>query len=529
MQSKVFLKIINGVKKGEGFSYIEPSTVLIGRSPECNIVLPNDEAHVDVSRFHCILDIIPPKIKIKDFGSLNGTFVNGKNIGQRAPDQNPEEGAELRLSEYDLKDNDLIKIGETQFSVNIPILFKCTECRKEIKEPEKLKNKNICLDCEKKIDMFLEKKIEEKKIARKALLNKYRPPKPSPVIPNIKKKIHCKKCGKDITQEKSIVNNKLQICNICRQKPVVLLQVLLEQANKGNQMLKDIAGYKVIKELGRGGMGAVYLVKDEKRKKDVALKIMLPKIEVNQSARDMFMREVQLGAMLSHHHVVRVYDTGNSNGTMYMTTEYCQGGSVDVLMKKYGGKLSLDRAAGIITHSLRGLEYIHRSKLVDVLLKDGRKVSSRGLVHRDLKPANIFLSDDSPTALAKIADVGMSKAFQLAGMSGFTRTGNTAGSPLFMPRQQVINFKYAKPEVDIWAIAASFYNMVTGTYPRDFQPGKDIWLSLLKTKPVPIRKRDKSIPKPIARVIDSALEDHKALKYKNVKDFEKDFLHALRK
>ena len=76
-----------------------------------------------------------------------------------------------------------------------------------------------------------------------------------------------------------------------------------------------------------------------------------------------------------------------------------------------------------------------------------------------------------------------------------------------MPRQQVINFKYAKPEVDVWAAAASFYNMLTGTYPRNFF-GADPLVAVLQTSAIPIRQREASIPKPLAEVIDLALVDN---------------------
>jgi serine/threonine-protein kinase len=128
--------------------------------------------------------------------------------------------------------------------------------------------------------------------------------------------------------------------------------------------------------------------------------------------------------------------------------------------------------------------------------------SFQGLVHRDLKPHNLLLTGSGASPIAKVADFGLSKAFDAAGLSGQTRTGLTAGTPLFMPRQQVINFEYAKPDVDVWAMAATMYHMLTGRFPRNFVRGKDPWQTVLQTDPVPIRKRDSSIPPKLTGLLD---------------------------
>ena len=107
--------------------------------------------------------------------------------------------------------------------------------------------------------------------------------------------------------------------------------------------------------------------------------------------------------------------------------------------------------------------------------------------------------------MVKIGDYGLSKAFDLAGLSGQTLTGTKMGTPAFMPRQQVLNFKAELPEIDIWATAACLYNMLTGYFPRDFTG--DPWLSVLQNNPVPILQRHPGIPQKLAKVIDLALQE----------------------
>ena len=126
-----------------------------------------------------------------------------------------------------------------------------------------------------------------------------------------------------------------------------------------------------------------------------------------------------------------------------------------------------------------------------------------------------------------MADFGLAKAFDAAGLSGQTRTGSVAGTPVFMPRQQVINFKYAKPDVDVWAMAATLYHILTGQFPRDFVRGKDPWQTVLQTDPVPIRKRDASIPQKLADVLDLALADKKGLHFKTATDFKRALMGVL--
>lgn len=115
----------------------------------------------------------------------------------------------------------------------------------------------------------------------------------------------------------------------------------------------------------------------------------------------------------------------------------------------------------------------------------------------------------------------MGKAFDTAGLSGYTRTGTVAGTPVYMPRQQVINFKYAKPDVDVWALAATLYNLLTGLFPRDFKKGVDPWRTVLQSAAIPIRERNAEIPKKLADVIDLALIDQPTITYKTAIEFKR--------
>ncbi len=152
----------------------------------------------------------------------------------------------------------------------------------------------------------------------------------------------------------------------------------------------------------------------------------------------------------------------------------------------------------LVLRALDGLEYAHTVKLAN---------GSVGLVHRDIKPANILLDDKGGDPVVKIADFGLAKAFDRAGLSGLTLTGSIEGTLSFMARPQIVNFKRVRPDVDVWAMAATLYFMLSGSPPREFPKGVDPVQIVLEEDPVPICERDTSIPKALAKVIDAALVD----------------------
>lgn len=503
MPSKVTLKVTKGKLQGQEFVIDERTTCIVGRAEDCSPRIPDDEDHKTISRHHCLLDINPPDIRVRDFGSLNGTFVNGKKIGQREKDQTPEEGAQRAESfpELDLRDGDEIKLGETIFRATIYVPAYCADCSIEIPEDRKAGAERApgvyqCDACRQKAENA---RIKE-------------PPKKKPKV--------CAKCGRDVSEEVGEHRQGEYVCVSCKQNPFEIMRRLLALAETGDYSVLGIRDYEIVKELGRGGMGAVYLARHEKTGEQVAVKIMLPEVAANERMKADFLRETKNTQALKHPHVVELRDSGCSDGTFFMTLEFCDGGSVDKLMEQRGGKLSIDEAATIVLQALDGLEYAHDAEIPYVKLADGRIGPGRGLVHRDLKPHNIFLSGSDSRRAAKVGDYGLAKAFDMAGLSGRTRTGAKAGTPYFMPRQQVINFKYVKPDVDVWAMAASLYCMLTGAFPRDFPKGQDRWCVVLQTDAVPIRKRDSSIPKRLAEVIDYALVDNLGIGFKTAAEFK---------
>jgi serine/threonine-protein kinase len=507
MPAKVTFTVKKGGLSGKQFTYDSKETLIIGRQDDCAVVLPE----ATVSRYHCLIDIAPPSVVIRDFGSLNGTFLNGEKIGQREAGTSVEEARQSRGEEFPMAANDRLGVGpdcELELDVSLPLL--CADCGAETESQTYLNDGGlpICGACHEKLTKQKEERRKAKEAANKNEAKRKMEQKQ-------RHEQRCEICGQVLIG--AIVPC---ICPACQANPLKVLDFLLAKAQKGQDEAKEIAGYRNLKMLGQGGMGQVWLVEEEKTGNKMALKIMLPKVATDEKSREAFTREALITGRLSHKNIIRQHKFGESGGTYFILMELCDGGSVDALMGKSGGKLDIETATRVILQVLDGLAYAH-SEPMSVQLKNGKTASVNGVVHRDFKPANIFLASSGKNTVAKVADFGLAKAFEASGMSGHTHTGQVAGTPVFMPRQQIINFKYSKPDVDVWAAAASYYNMLTGAYPKDFGQGKDVFLTALNTSAVPVRKRNPAIPKKLAEVIDRALTEKPEIGVKSAAELKK--------
>ena len=258
-------------------------------------------------------------------------------------------------------------------------------------------------------------------------------------------------------------------------------------------------------ELGHGGMGIVYHATDRETGERCALKILTAGADAAAHVR----REIENSRRLEHPNIVRTHASGLASGIPYLAMELCPHGNL-VTRVRERGPLPAEQAVPLITQVLAGLEYAHAAPVTAIDVR-GRQVETNGLVHRDIKPPNILLAGAGD--IAKVADFGLAKAFHLAGLSGLTHTGNSAGTPAFMPRQQVIDFKYATPAVDVWAAAATLYFALTAHTPRDFRPDRDPWLTAWRGRRVPIRDRGVPVPARLATTLDEALADDPELRY----------------
>ncbi|MEN4449863.1 serine/threonine-protein kinase [Mycobacterium sp. SM3041] len=208
----------------------------------------------------------------------------------------------------------------------------------------------------------------------------------------------------------------------------------------------DFAGYTIVRCLGSGGMGEVYVARHPRLPRQDALKVLRPEMSTNQEFRERFLREADLTAALSHPNIVGVYDRGEFDGQLWISMEYVDGIDVGRLLRGAGG-VSDDQAVAIISAVADALDYAHQ----------------HDLLHRDVKPANILISDTDPASRRiKLADFGIARCANDS--AGLTATNMTVGTVFYAAPEQLTG-SVIDGRADQYALAASAFQLFTGAPP----------------------------------------------------------------
>jgi hypothetical protein len=202
----------------------------------------------------------------------------------------------------------------------------------------------------------------------------------------------------------------------------------------------DIPGYKILRQLGRGGMATVYLAVQALVEREVALKVMAPQLSVDPSFGERFLREARIAARLRHPHIVAVIEVGVHGDLHYAAMEYLSGGPI---LKRDGDSLELSAALRAVREIAQALDYAH----------------GKGVVHRDVKPDNIFLREDGSAVLG---DFGIARAVDASG--AVTRTGAVVGTPVYMSPEQ-LRGKSVDGRSDLYSLGVVFHQLLLGHPP----------------------------------------------------------------
>ncbi len=253
-----------------------------------------------------------------------------------------------------------------------------------------------------------------------------------------------------------------------------------------------IEGYDIGHLLGQGGMGAVFKALMKSTGKAVAVKVMLPGVGLNKKMVDSFHREIEVTKTILHPNIVECYGDGTvDNQLLYLVLEYVNGGSlVEDLENCPSGRVPVAEALPLMLQMADGIGYAH----------------SQNFVHRDIKPQNILLNVDGRKATVKIADMGLAKNFERAGLSGLTASFTAGGTMAYMPPEQLTEFRDVKPSADVFSLAATFYEMLTGELAYNFKRGKDKLRVIANGDIVPIGDRGADVPPRLAEVIGKCLK-----------------------
>jgi tetratricopeptide (TPR) repeat protein len=250
-----------------------------------------------------------------------------------------------------------------------------------------------------------------------------------------------------------------------------------------------IGPYEVIRPLGKGGMGAVYLARDPAIDRLVAIKLLREGLD-SAELRERFTREARSAGRLRHPNIVTIFHVGEHDAQPFIVMEYIPGDTLGEIIKRQL-PLTIARKLKIIEDLCRGLAYAHKA----------------GIVHRDIKPANILVDSEG---VVKILDFGIARI----GEQGITRMGMMMGTPNYMSPEQ-INPGTADHRSDVFAVGLVFYELLA--YVRAF-PGEDFAVlhNILHTEPQPIEKFCPGIDQEVAAVLQRALAKQPEARYQDL-------------
>jgi tetratricopeptide (TPR) repeat protein/predicted Ser/Thr protein kinase len=250
-----------------------------------------------------------------------------------------------------------------------------------------------------------------------------------------------------------------------------------------------IDGYELIRKLGEGAMGGVFLARQKSTGKQVALKILRGALARDRDYVDRLAREAKLAASLDHPNIIRAFETGESNRQHYLAMDYVDGENLhDVLERSREGRLLEKPALEIALQMARALAYAH----------------TEGIVHRDIKPDNIMIARDGS---ARLADLGLAK--QVDSDTALTQTGTTMGTPDYMSPEQARGDKDIDSRSDIYSLGATLFRLVTGRAPFEgSSPGVVIAKRLTETPPA-TRELNEKISAGCDRLINRMLSPHR--------------------
>ncbi len=252
--------------------------------------------------------------------------------------------------------------------------------------------------------------------------------------------------------------------------------------------------YEIIEELGKGGMGRVYKVYDNKIKEVVALKLIRPDISADENTIERFNNELRLARRISHRHVCRMYDVGEEGPSHFITMEYVPGEDLKRFIKR-SGQLTVGKAVSIARQICEGLSEAHHLDII----------------HRDLKPQNIMIDENGNT---RIMDFGIARFLEGEGM---TTQGVMIGTPDYMAPEQV-EMEGVDQRADIYALGVILFEMVTGRLP--FKCNTPLSVAMKHKNQAPPDPRDLNIQvtEDLRQVILRCLEKEKDQRFLRIED-----------
>ena len=267
-----------------------------------------------------------------------------------------------------------------------------------------------------------------------------------------------------------------------------------------------VSHYRILGELGAGGMGTVYLAEDLRLNRKAAIKTLQSALASDPERLRRFEQEAQAASSLNHPNILTVYEFAEENGVHCLITEYVEGKTLRELIRE--GNLSIPAALWIAEQAAFALSSAHAA----------------GIVHRDLKPENILVRSDG---IVKIVDFGLAKLLETENVPADeeadtralvkTNPGAVMGTAGYMSPEQARG-KEADARSDIWSLGAVLYEMISGRMPFTGENPNEVIASILKSEPEPISYHEPDIPRELEKLIGKTLRKDREERYQHTKD-----------
>jgi serine/threonine-protein kinase len=255
--------------------------------------------------------------------------------------------------------------------------------------------------------------------------------------------------------------------------------------------------YEIVRPLGQGGMGAVYLARERALERFVAIKVLRPELAETEASRERFRREARIAAQLSHPNILPLHTFGEVSGIWYFVMGYVRGVSLGERLRM-AGRLPPEEAQRILIELSSALEHAH----------------SHGVIHRDIKPANVLL--DEQTGRAMLADFGISKVH--GAVDSLTGTGAIIGTPHYMSPEQSLGAPTVDQRSDIYSLGAVAYTMLAGREPfADSKPNEMVFRRLSED-PLPVSTLAPAVDPALSAIVMRSLAREPSARWQNARE-----------